>query len=100
VRIVYSDSFASRFDAQVAFIAMDKYTAALKFEEDILKAINSIPERPLKHRKSIWSDDPNTRDLIFKGYTIIYKIDWDKEEILVFGFLKDQETPDFGSFEV
>jgi len=30
---------------------------------------------PYKHRKSIYYDDENIRDLVFKGYTIVYMIE-------------------------
>jgi plasmid stabilization system protein ParE len=94
MKIRYAESFERKLKIQIGYIAADKPAAARKFKKDLYQRVNAVASHPLKSKKSIWSHDPNTRDLIFKGYTLIYKIDWDKEEILVFGFLKDQETPD------
>jgi len=46
---------------------------------------------PFKFRKSIYIDDDNMRDLIFKGYTIVYKIDLVKNKITVIGLRNTQE---------
>lgn len=46
---------------------------------------------PYKHRKSIYFDTKNIRDLIFKGYTIVYRINPDKKEIEVFGLIKHEK---------
>ena len=40
------------------------------------------------NRKSIFFDREDIRDLIIKGYVIVYKIDIEKKEIHVFGFTK------------
>jgi len=65
-------------------IANDKITASKKFKTDLNKQIKNIPNFPYKHRKSIYFDDENIRDMIFKKYTIIYEIDLDKNKIYVF----------------
>jgi len=65
-------------------IANDKITASKKFQTDLNKQIKNIPNFPYKHRKSIYFDDENIRDMIFKKYTIIYEIDLDKNKIYVF----------------
>jgi hypothetical protein len=46
---------------------------------------------PYAYRKSIYFNDKNIRDLIFKGYTIVFRITENKIEI--FGFVKYQEKP-------
>lgn len=53
--------------------------------------IRAIPKRPYSYRKSIYFDNPDIRDLIFKGYTIVFRIT--DERIVVFGFTKFQEGP-------
>lgn len=47
---------------------------------------------PLKCRKSIYFDDENIRDLIFKGYVIPYKIDIDKKQITIIGINKYKKS--------
>lgn len=70
----YTETFLRELLDQIAFIAEDKPEAAFKFKDDLEELISQIPNFPLKHRKSIFSDDVNIRDLIFKGYTITYRI--------------------------
>jgi len=41
--------------------------------------------------KSIFFNRTDIRDLIFKGYVIVYKIDEKENEIQVFGFSKYKE---------
>ena len=52
------------------------------------KQIATIPDMPYKCKKSIYFDDDNIRDLIFKGYTIVYKVDESKEQITIIGIQK------------
>jgi len=47
---------------------------------------------PFKFRKSIYFDDENIRDLVFKGYAIPYKIDKIKDMITIIGINKYQLT--------
>ena len=48
---------------------------------------------PYACRKSIYFNREDIRDLIFKGYIIVYKIDNDKGLITVFGFTKYKDEP-------
>jgi len=48
---------------------------------------------PYSNRKSMFFNDGNIRDLVFKGYVIVYKIDEQKEDIVVFGFNKYKQNP-------
>ncbi len=65
-------------------IANDKITASKKFKIDLNKQIKNIPNFPYKHRKSIYFNDENIRDMIFKKYTINYEIDLDNNKTSVF----------------
>lgn len=91
MKIVFKDTFLNRLSNQVDFIAQDSPERARNFKNQILKEIDKIPEFPLKHRQSIYFEDENIRDLIYKGYTIVYRIKPPKIE--VFGFLKHQNNP-------
>ena len=66
------------FKQQLRFIALtinkDKPKASIKFTKDLKKQIKDILNMPNKYRKSYYHNDENTRDMIFKGYTVIYKI--------------------------
>lgn len=90
MKIEFKQSFIERFERQLRFIAHDSPKNAAQFKIDMFKHIKSLPTSPLKCRKSIYFSDETIRDLIFKGYTIVYRIKHDKIE--VFGFTKYQEN--------
>lgn len=79
--------FKIKLQTQLLFIASDKPSAAKKFQRELIKRIKQIPKFPLKCRKSIFFDSENFRDLILKGYIIVYEIIPEANEILVFGFV-------------
>ncbi len=81
--IKYSDRFGNEFLEIYTFIALDSAQMANKFKNGIKKSIESISDMPYKNRKSIKIDDESIRELIYKKYVIIYKID--KNEILILG---------------
>jgi len=64
-------------------IAKDKITASNNFYTNLNKTIDEIPNLPFKYRKSIYFDNDNIRDMTFKGYTIIYRINIKKDLIEV-----------------
>jgi len=47
---------------------------------------------PYKFRKSFYFDNEEIRDMIFKGYVIPYKIDKNRNEIIIIGIKKYQEN--------
>jgi plasmid stabilization system protein ParE len=91
MKIIFKDTFIIRLENQLDFIAQDNVANARKFKNELLNRIKKIPSNPRKHRKSIWYDDANIRDMIFKGYTIVYRIN--QTTIEIFGFVKFQDTP-------
>ena len=58
----------------VDYIAQDKPNASLNFAKEVESFILIIPDNPYKYRKSHYFDDRNIRDMIYKGYTIIFRI--------------------------
>jgi plasmid stabilization system protein ParE len=91
MRIVFKDTFMDRLENQLDFIAQNNPANSRKLKNELLSLIKAIPSNPRKHRKSIWYDDEAIRDLIFKGYTIVYRIS--NNTIEVFGFVKYQDFP-------
>lgn len=88
--IRYKESFKIRFNRQLLYIAQDSKNAAINFRNDLRANIERLKETPLIYRQSIYFNDPLIRDLIFKGYSITYRIN--DEMIEVFGFTKYQES--------
>jgi len=52
----------------------DSKNRARKFIFELQKKINSLSQMPERCRKSYYVDDEDTRDMIYKKYTIVFKI--------------------------
>jgi plasmid stabilization system protein ParE len=64
------------------YIKNDKPNAAKKFENELEEKIQNLIDSPFIYRPSIYFDDKSYRDLVYQGYTIIYKVETDKISIL------------------
>lgn len=93
MKLKITRSFKDKLNDQIEYIAKDKPTAARKFKSIVIKRIKEIPNMPYRNRKSIFFDREDIRDLIVKGYIIVYKIDKANNAIEVFGFTKYEEDP-------
>lgn len=60
----------------------DSQNKAIQFIRELEGTISSLSEMPLRCRKSFYSDDELTRDLIYKGYTIVFQIQENNIHIL------------------
>ena len=89
MKIEFQELFLKKLNRQIAYIASDKPIAARRFKEKLFKQINTLRRHPHKHRKSFYFDDDTIRDMIFYGYTIIYKIEIDR--IIVFGLMNYEQ---------
>ena len=88
MEIIKRDDFSIALDNILDYISRDGVNYAIKFNRKLEKAINNIPNFPYKSRKSWYHDDENIRDYIFKGYTIPYLIDNDKNQIALLDIFK------------
>jgi plasmid stabilization system protein ParE len=91
MKIVLKDTFLLRLERQIEFISLDSPTRARKFKNELFKRIKEIPSNPYRYRKSIYFNEKLIRDLVFKGYTLVFRIT--NENIEVFGFVKFQKEP-------
>jgi len=91
MKIVRSRKYTQSLQDVLRFIALDSTQRALRFKDELDKHINDLDNMPLKFRKSIYFENENIRDLIFKGYTIVYKIENEKQTITIIGIRNTQE---------
>jgi plasmid stabilization system protein ParE len=91
MKIVLKDTFLNRLEEQINYIATDNPTRAREFKNEVLEKVKAIPRFPYRCRKSIYFDEENIRDLVFRGFTIVYRIT--EARIEVFGFVKYKNTP-------
>ena len=89
MHIVRSSKFIQTLKEQIKFISLDSTKRALLFQDEIDKQITTnLVHMPYKCRKSIYFNDENIRDLIYKGYTVVYKIDETNALITIIGMKK------------
>ncbi len=88
MQIIRSKKYLGSLQEIMRFISLDSKKRALTFRNQIDKQIATIPEMPYRRRKSIYFDDESIRDLIYKGYTVAYKVDEEKSIITVLGIKK------------
>lgn len=93
MKLKITKGFRDKLNAQIDFISKDKPTVARKFKNEIIEKIREIPSIPFKNRKSIFFDRDDIRDLIFKGYILVYRVNQQSKEIEVFGFTKYEQNP-------
>nr|WP_315156763.1 type II toxin-antitoxin system RelE/ParE family toxin [uncultured Flavobacterium sp.] len=76
----------------VDFISKDKPLAARKFKIELVKNIKKDLKQPFLFKKSIYIDDQNIRDYVFKGYTVVFKVDIELETVFVVAILKHRKS--------
>ncbi|MBS2212137.1 type II toxin-antitoxin system RelE/ParE family toxin [Carboxylicivirga mesophila] len=81
-----------KLEHQVEYIAVDSPARARKFKSELIQQLKQIPKNPYQYRASIYFEDKRIRDIIFKGYTIVFRIN--NNTIEVFGFVKYQNKLD------
>ena len=88
MEIIKKEKFNQSLFEILDYIAKDSLSRALNFQDELEKMINGLVHFPYKFRQSIYFNDVDIRDLIFKGYTIPYLIDEDNNKIVILGIIK------------
>jgi len=88
MKIVRKREFVNELKNIISFIALDSVNRAKQFKKEIDNKIDDIAYFPYKCRKSIHYDSKEVRDLIYKGYTVVYRINKEKELIEVLEIFK------------
>ncbi len=91
MKIVFKDMFYHLLENQIEYISLDSPARARKFKTDLFKRIKEIGSNPYRYRKSIYLEEETIRDLIFKGYTIVFRVT--ENNIEIFGFVKFRKDP-------
>jgi len=77
---------------QVRFISDDKPIAARKFKEDLIKSLMKYLKKPYHFKKSIYFNEEDIRDCVFKGFTCVYLVDNEQKIVSVFGLIKHKNA--------
>ncbi len=88
MRILYESNFKYALIDILHFISKDKISASKNFKTELKNKIKFLKTNPTMYRASIYIKIENYRDLVFKGYTVIYKIDYKTNCIKVLDIFK------------
>lgn len=91
MKIQVTEEFKRKVERQIRFISYDKPIAAKNLNKLFLSEISKLKYMPFKCKISKFFDDENIRDLVVKGYSIVYRIEKENNKIIVFGFHKWEE---------
>ena len=75
------------------FFAQDKVSASENFLNELDERINDLINFPFKYRKSIYFDNENIRDMVYKGYTIVYRVDLERDKIDILRIFNKNKPP-------
>ena len=81
MKIIRSRKFQINLLVTLQNIAKDKVSASKNFQKELDKLIKNIPNFPYKYRQSIYFNDNNVRDLIYKKHTINYEVNLEENSI-------------------
>jgi len=86
--IVRKREYSTALKVILSFIAKDSRNRALNFKSQLDNKINNLVNFPYKFQQSKNHFDENVRDMIFKGYTITYMVEDEKERISILDIYK------------
>ena len=86
--IVRKKEYSTALKIILSFIAKDSKNRALNFKSQLDNQIDNLINFPYKYKQSKNHNDENVRDMIFKGYTITYLIENDKNRIAILDIYK------------
>ena len=93
MKILETEFFKNKRDEIVRYIARDKRKAAIEFAKKLKEQINDLSNFPYKYRQSYYFLDKSYRDMVFGGYTIVYKIDEKNETIKILDIFNHDKPP-------
>ncbi len=91
MRIIRDRKYLIKLQTIMLHISKDSVVRAIKFQIDLDEIIDDLSHMPYKFRESIYFNNIDIRDLIFKGYIVPYKINTEENRINIIGINKYQE---------
>jgi len=82
MRVVYEKQFRFALREIVDYIAEDKVSASKLFKKELKEKFELVTENPKMYKASVYHKSESYRDLVFMGYTVIYKIEDDVIKVL------------------
>lgn len=88
--ILKTDEFQAQLWEITNFIAQDSVNQAFHFIDSLDAVLKTLPAMPYRCRKSIYFDNEQIRDLVFKGYCVPYRIE--SSNLIILGIIKYREN--------
>ena len=89
MKVVLDTSFVKELETICDYIASNNPNNSYRFKDELLILLDSLKNMPFRFRKSQYYNNENIRELIFKGFSITYKIDKSENLIQVIGIFKN-----------
>ena len=91
MKIIRSRKFQINFLVTLQYIASDKVSASKSFQIEIDKLIKSLPNFPYKYRQSVYFNDKNIRDLVYKKHTVNYEVNLEENSIEILNIFNQNQ---------
>ncbi len=91
--ILESERFRKELRTIALYIREESPQNAVRFVELLKARIDTFVHSPYRYRRSIYFDDEQMRDMVYKGYTVVYEIDEEKGRIVLLGIF-NRNLPD------
>ena len=88
MKILFTDDFKESLKEILKFIKQDSKDRAYTFRDSLKNEIMKIPERPYSYRENLTMKDAQVRDLVFKGYVVVFVIDEGEQTITIISIYK------------
>jgi len=88
VLVIRKREYLNELKKILSFISLDSANRARVFKKQLDLRVDNLSCFPYKYRKSLHHQNENVRDLIYKGYTIVYRINQKSESIEVIDIFK------------
>lgn len=93
MKIIESKQFKDELRTIAFYIRKDKLSASLSFVTNLKKYIRNLTEFPYQYKKSIYFDNDDIRDMVYKGYTIVYEVNKEQSTLEILSIF-NQNLPD------
>lgn len=87
--IIIATRFVDELGVILDFIALSNPNQAIKFSNEIYAKIATLSNAPHRARQNKIANDKNVRDMIFKGYVVVFAIDEPLKRVEILGIYKN-----------
>ena len=88
MKILFTDDFKENLIEILKFIKQDSQDHAYNFRDSLKNEIMKTPERPYSYRENLTMKDTQVRDLVFKGYVVVFVIEEREQTITIISIYK------------